>query len=78
MYRSRERNEDMISVYVSCISILQWAVKLGHIGVALHASLMSGYQSNPGQVHLDNVIKMFAYHKKHLRSKVMLDPAPRD
>ncbi|MGH7974091.1 MAG: hypothetical protein ACREBR_01095 [bacterium] len=71
---SPELNDDEARLYMSYIGILQWAVELGRIDIALYVSTMARYLACPRHGHLDKVLQIFAFLKKHLRSKLVLDP----
>ena len=59
--------------YQGLIGVLRWICELGRIDIALPTSLMSRYLAAPKWGHLENVIHMFGYLKKHPRSKMVMD-----
>ncbi|MGH7973897.1 MAG: reverse transcriptase domain-containing protein, partial [bacterium] len=71
---SPQLDDDTALLYMSYIGILQWAVELGRIDVTLYVSLMARYMACPRRDHLQKVLQIFAFLKKHLRSKLVLDP----
>ncbi|MGH7955039.1 MAG: hypothetical protein ACREOZ_03675, partial [Gloeomargaritales cyanobacterium] len=75
---SPELNDDDARLYMSYIGILQWAVELGRIDITFYVSTMARYLACPRRGHLDKVLQIFAFVKKHLRSKLVLDPEVKD
>ena len=71
-------DEDDTHLYGSYIGILQWAVELGRIDIAHSTSLMARFRANPREEHLKRVVGIFAWVKKHFKSRVVLDPEPRN
>ena len=69
---------DDVELYQSYIGTLRWAVELGRIDLTFAASLMARFAACPREGHMENVIHVFAYIKKHLRSKLVFDPYTRD
>jgi hypothetical protein len=59
--------------YQNLIGVLRWAVELGRIDIHAAVSMLSQYLAQPRQGHLDQVFRIFAYLKKHNRSKIVFD-----
>ena len=53
---------------------MRWMVELGRIDIATEVSMLAAYSAAPRQGHLAAVLHVFAYLKKHPRSKLVLDP----
>mmetsp|Transcript_18822 Transcript_18822/g.26690 ORF Transcript_18822/g.26690 Transcript_18822/m.26690 type:complete len:441 (+) Transcript_18822:2780-4102(+) len=66
-------DDENIEVYQSYMGILRWGVELGRIDLAQSCSLMARYSNAPRRDHLDKVLGIFAYVKKHLQSRLVFD-----
>jgi hypothetical protein len=73
-----ELTEDEANYYQSLIGILQWINELGRIDITFAVQLMSRFSNLPRQGHMVAVLHIFAYLKKHLNSRLVFDPLPRD
>ena len=58
------------------VGVLRWAVELGRIDVHFHVSIMSRYLAAPREGHLEQVLHIFAYLKKHPSYKLVMDSQP--
>jgi len=56
------------SYYMSLIGILRWMGELGRVDILMAVATMSSYMAAPRQGHLDNVLRILAYLKKHPQS----------
>jgi len=61
--------DDEISLYQSFIGTLRWAVELGRIDLTFGVSLMSRFSGAPRDDHMQKLLWMFTYIKRHLESK---------
>mmetsp|Transcript_165 Transcript_165/g.262 ORF Transcript_165/g.262 Transcript_165/m.262 type:complete len:146 (-) Transcript_165:574-1011(-) len=59
---------DDVEVYQSYMGTLRWVVELGRIDLAFSASLMARFAACPREGHMEHVLHIFSYIKKHLRS----------
>lgn len=66
-------NDDDANYYQSLIGVLQWIVELGRIDIAYSVSTMSRFIAMPREAHLRNVLRIFAYLKSHIRSRLVMD-----
>jgi len=66
---SKECNEEEVSQYPKRIGVL--AVELGRVDICTEVSMMAAHCAMPRKGHLDTVWYMFAYLKRHDRSKMM-------
>ena len=55
--------------------MLRWAVELGRVDICTEVSIMAAYAANPRVGHLDAVYHIFAWLKRHDRSKLVFDSA---
>ena len=66
-------NDDDTQLYQSYIGILRWAVELGRVDLSYVAGRMSGFSAAPREGHLHTLLRIFAYCKKHDKSKLVFD-----
>jgi hypothetical protein len=59
--------------YQNLIGVLRWAIELGRIDIYTEVSMLSSHLCAPREGHLEAVYSIFAYLKKHDRSKVVFD-----
>lgn len=62
---SIELNSRDITFYQELIGMLQWAIKLGGVDIHFEVATLSAYQAAPRQGHLDELIHIFGFLKKH-------------
>ncbi len=60
--------------YQSLIGILRWMVELGRVDICLEVSMMSSHLALPREGHLEQVLRIFAYLKRHHNSEIVFDP----
>jgi len=70
---AKECNEEEVSQYHQRIGALLWAVELGKVDICAEVSMMAAHCAMPRKGHLDAVWHMFAYLKRHDRSKMVFD-----
>lgn len=75
---SDECNEDDASYYHSLIGVLRWIVELGRADICCEVSMMSSHLALPRVGHLEQVLHIFAYLKKHSNSEMVFDPSQVD
>jgi hypothetical protein len=66
-------NDDEANYYLSLIGILQWLNELGRIDICFAVALMSRFNALPRKKHLESVLRIFAYLKKHRNSRLVFD-----
>jgi hypothetical protein len=62
---TRECGPELTSRYLQLIGILRWAVELGRVDIFQEVAVMSQYQANPREGHLEALYHIFAYMKAH-------------
>jgi hypothetical protein len=72
---TKELRAEESSYYQSLIGILRWMVELGRIDMCLEVSMMSSHLALPRQGHLEQLLHVFAYLKKHHNAELVLDPS---
>ena len=73
-----ELKPEQASYYQSLIGILRWAVELGRIDIIVETGMLSRFCVAPRLGHLEQVLHVFAYLKKHDRSAMVFDPTRPD
>ena len=63
------------SYYHSLIGILRWIVELGRVDINVEVSMMSSHLALPREGHLQEVLHIFGYLKKHMNSEMVFDPS---
>jgi Reverse transcriptase (RNA-dependent DNA polymerase) len=65
-------DDDDVQLYQSYIGVLRWAVELGRVDLVHAAGMMARFSAAPRQGHLYDVLRIFAYCKKHLEYRRIL------
>ena len=76
--QSEHLSDEDRQLYQSYIGILRWAVELGRIDLAHSAGVVARFSVAPREGHIYTVIKILAYCKKHIGSRIVFDPVPKD
>ena len=63
------------SYFMSLIGVLRWIVELGRVDICLECSVMSSCLAMPRFGHLEQVLHIFGYLKKHHNAELVFDPA---
>ena len=75
---SKILDEDSTQLYQSYVGIIRWAVEIGRIDICMSAGTMARFSSMPRQGHMFHVLRILAYCKKHLESKIVFDTEEKD
>ena len=78
IYISQDLDPQDASYYQSLIGILRWIVELGRVDICVEVSMMSSHVVFPRKGHIDQVLHIFGYLKKHHNSEMALDPTESD
>ncbi|KAI2511710.1 Reverse transcriptase (RNA-dependent DNA polymerase) [Fragilaria crotonensis] len=54
--------------------ILRWATEIGRVDILLEVSLLSQYQANPREGHLEQLLHVFGYLNRHAKVTIYLSP----
>jgi hypothetical protein len=68
-------DNDLSSRYLQLIGVLRWAVELGRIIIYYEVSVLSQHLALPRVGHLEAVYHIFAYLMKHVKLRILFDPA---
>jgi hypothetical protein len=71
---TEDLNEMDVTFYQELIGILRWATKIGRVDILLEVSLLSQYQASPREGHLEQLLHIFAFLKKHPKLTLYMSP----
>jgi hypothetical protein len=66
------------SLYRGLIGSANWMVTLGRFDIAYAVSTLARHSMQPRKGHLDALIRVFGYVKKHPDGRIIVDPKPPD
>jgi hypothetical protein len=69
-----ELNEDDTTYFQEMIGVLRWATEIGRVDILLEVSLLSQYQACPREGHLELVLHIFAFLRKHPKITWYMSP----
>ena len=72
---SPELGTDDAAYFQSLIGVLRWIVELGRVDIAVEVSMMSSHLALPREGHLEQVLHIFAYLKRHHNAEMVFDPS---
>ena len=75
---TQEVNDLTYTYYLNFIGILQWTMELGCIDIAYATSTLSQYSANPQEGHIQAVLRVFGYLKKHQTLNIVFDAQPQN
>eukprot|EP00934_Nitzschia_sp_Nitz4_P001469 Nitzschia sp. Nitz4//scaffold498_size9664//494//4337//NITZ4_009088-RA/size9664-snap-gene-0.10-mRNA-1//-1//CDS//3329553087//1469//frame0 len=67
-------DDDDRQLYQSYIGVIRWAVELGRIDLAHAAGMMARFAASPREGHMTQVVRILAYSKKHMDSRIVFAP----
>ena len=68
-----ELDEDETTYFQELIGVLRWATELGRVDILLEVSLLSQYQASPRQGHMEQLLHIFAFLKKHPKLTIYMN-----
>ncbi len=71
---TEELSEQDVMFYQELIGVLRWATEIGTVDILLEVSLLSQYQANPREGHLEQLLHIFGYLRKHPKLTLSLSP----
>ena len=71
---TEELNDDDVTYFQELIGVLRWATEIGRVDILLEVSLLSQYQANPREGHLEQLLHIFAFLKAHPKLTLYLSP----
>ena len=69
-----ELNDDDVTFFQELIGVLHWATEIGRVDILLEVSLLSQYQANPREGHLEQLLHIFAFLRKHPKITLYMSP----
>jgi hypothetical protein len=66
-------SESMALYYQGLIGVLRWICELGRIDILTEVSMLSSHNALPRQGHLEAVLDVFAYLKRHPSAAIVFD-----
>eukprot|EP00957_Ditylum_brightwellii_P084990 6462864-Ditylum_brightwellii.AAC.1 len=72
---TRELNPDNVQRYQQIIGILRWAIELGRVDILHEVSIMSQYQANPREGHLEALYLIVHFLSNNPMKRIVFDPA---
>jgi hypothetical protein len=74
MDMTEELDENDVTYFQELIGVLRWATEIGRVDILLEVSLLSQYQASPREGHLEQVLHVFAFLKKHPKLTLYMSP----
>ena len=71
---TEELNEDDVTYFQELIGVLRWATEIGRVDILLEVSLLSQYQASPREGHMEQILHIFAFLKKHPKLTLYMSP----
>ena len=75
---TEELGESEASYYHSLIGVLRWIVELGRADICTEVSMMSSHLALPRKGHMEQLLHIFGYLKKHSNAEMVFDPSAVD
>ena len=73
--RTHKLDSDGITMYQELIRELRWAIEIGRVDILHEVSVLSSYQAAPREGHLEQLLHIFAFLKKHPKLTLYFDPS---
>ncbi|KAL7515917.1 hypothetical protein ACHAWX_000987 [Stephanocyclus meneghinianus] len=70
---TKELNVEKVQHYQQLIGILRWVVELGRVDIAIEVAIMSQYQANPREGHLEALYLIFYFLSKNPLRRLLFD-----
>jgi hypothetical protein len=71
---TEELDVNDVTYFQELIGVLHWATEIGRVDILLEVSLLSQYQASPREGHLEQVLQIFAFLKKHPKPFMYMSP----
>ena len=72
---SEELDAKHTQYYQELIGMLRWACELSRVDILLEVSLLSQYQASPREGHLEQLLHIVGFLKKHPKLTLYMDPS---
>ena len=71
---TKELDDEGVTFFQELFGILRWATEIGRVDILLEVSLLSQYQANPQEGHLEQLLHISAFLRKHPKLTLYLSP----
>ena len=75
IYITPELGEEDAAYFHSLIGFLRWIVELGKVDINVEVSMLSSHLAMPREGHMQDLLHVFAYVKKHINTEMVFDPS---
>ena len=69
-----ELDGEDITFYQELIGVLRWATEIGRVDILLEVALLSQYSAGPREGHLEQLLHIFAFLRKHPKLTLYMSP----
>ena len=69
--RSPELGPEDAAYYRSLIGLLSWIFKMSRVNINVEASMLSSHLSMPREGHVEELLYIFVYLKKHMNPEMI-------
>ena len=70
-----ELGEADAAYFHSLIGVFIWIVELGRVDINVEASILSSHLAMPREVHMQDLLHIFVYLKKHMNTEMVINPS---
>ena len=70
-----ELGEEDAAYFHYLIDVLRWVVELGRVDINVEASMLSSHLAMPREGHMQELLHVFTYLKKHMNTEMVFDPS---
>ena len=67
--------EEDAAYFHSLIGVLRWIVEFRRVHINVDASMLSSHLAMPREGHMQELLQVFAYLKKHMNTEMVYDPS---
>ena len=71
---TEELNENDVTFFQQLIGVLRWATEIGRVDILLEVELLSQYQASPREGHLEQLMHILAFLRRHPKLTLYLSP----
>ena len=75
IYITPELGEEDAAYFHYLIGVLRWILELGRVEINVEASMLSLHPKMPREGHMQELLYVFAYLKKHMNTEMVFDPS---
>jgi hypothetical protein len=71
---TEELNESDVTYFQELMGVLRWSTEIGRVDILLEVSLLLQYQASPREGHMEEILHIFAFLKKHPKLTLYMSP----